>query len=166
MNRISRPQMFMEIAHTVAKRATCMRLSVGAVIVSGRNIASIGYNGSPAGAEHCLGNECPGRFRCERTVHAEANALAFAGDDPGPFDMYVTDSPCEACYRQIVRDGRTRRIFFSTPYRVNEHLAGFVRSINSEDVMCKMDEEPEVYRITPSGYIMDWRTRELVEVDT
>jgi dCMP deaminase len=155
MNRISRPTMFMEIAHTVAKRATCMRLSVGAVMVHDRNIASIGYNGSPAGAEHCLGNSCPGKLRCERTVHAEANALAFAGDTPGPFDLYVTDSPCEACYRQLVRDGRTRRIFFATPYRVNEHL---------EATSIEGRPAPDVYRITPSGYVMNWRTRELEDV--
>ncbi len=146
----------MEIAHVVAKRATCMRLSVGAVIVSGRNIVSIGYNGSPAGHEHCLGNDCPGKYRCERTVHAEANALTFAGDTPGPLDMYVTDSPCEACWNLLRRDGRVKRVIFSTPYRVNDHLTP----------KAPHSSNPEVYRITPSGYVMDWRTRDLVEIET
>lgn len=145
--------MWMEIAHIAAKRATCMRLSVGAIMVKDRNIVSIGYNGSPAGAEHCLGNNCPGKFKCDRTDHAEANALTRAGSEAGPFDLYVTDSPCEACFDRIILDGRIKRIFFSTPYRINDHLA-----FDADRVA--------IYRITPSGYIMDWRTRELVEVAT
>lgn len=155
--RITRPQLFMEMAHTAAKRATCMRLSVGAVIVKGRSIVAIGYNGVPAGHEHCRGNECPGKYRCELTIHAEKNAIDHLPPGiEGPLDLYVTDSPCEICYNDLRRDGRIRRIFFGTPYRITAHLEFKVPHASS----------PEIYRITPSGYVMDWRTKELVDVPT
>jgi dCMP deaminase len=165
--RISRPQMFMDIAHVVAKRATCMRLSVGAVIVQGRSIVAIGYNGVPAGHAHCAGNDCPGKFKCDLTTHAEINALNHVPKDLPwhlNFDLYVTDSPCRECYERMIDDGRVRRIFFGTPYRITEHLEGHVRSYTNDVEW--MPDEPHCFRITPSGYIMDWRTKELVDPAT
>lgn len=156
MSRISRPQMFMDIAGVVAKRATCMRLSVGAVIVKDRSIVAIGYNGVPAGHEHCRGNDCPGKYRCELTIHAELNAMYHLPEGiEGPLDLYVTDSPCADCYQTIMNDARVQRIFFGVPYRITTHL----------DTVPDWPA-PEVYRITPSGYIMDWRSKELVEIET
>lgn len=155
--RISRPQMFMDIAHIVAKRATCMRLSVGAVLVHERSIVAIGYNGVPAGHAHCSGNDCPGRYRCEETIHAEVNALNHLPKGMwSGLDLYVTDSPCPQCWDLISREGKVKRVFFGTPYRVTEHL----------DMKVPHESRPELYRITPSGYVLDWRTKELVDVET
>lgn len=154
--RISRPQMFMEIAHTVAKRSTCMRLNVGAVIVKERRIVSIGYNGVPAGEPHCRGNHCPGKLSCNLTTHAEANAIQFLPEGIGyGLDLYVTDSPCSNCFDLINQDHRFDRLFFSTPYRITDHLEKNL-----------FDRGLEVYRIVPAGYIMDWHTKELVDVET
>lgn len=157
--RPTRPQMFMEIAQVVAKRSTCMRLNVGAVIVQNRRIVSIGYNGAPSGKPHCSGNDCPGKHHCHETTHAEMNALLHLS--PGlttlngmvkDLDLYVTDSPCSDCWNNIVTGGLIKRIFFGTPYRVNEHLT--------------FKDGPEVYRVLPAGYVMDWKTKELVDVET
>lgn len=57
MERISRDQMLMEIAEIVAKRGTCNRLQVGAVISKGGRIISTGYNGVPSGLPHCEHHE-------------------------------------------------------------------------------------------------------------
>jgi dCMP deaminase len=38
---------FLEIATVVAKRSTCLRNQVGAVIVKDKRILSTGYNGAP-----------------------------------------------------------------------------------------------------------------------
>lgn len=151
--RISRPQMFMEIAHVVAKRATCFRLNVGAVIVADRRIVSIGYNGAPSGAPHCSGNDCPGRFHCKETTHAEVNALSHlpASWRHAAIDLYVTDSPCPACWDVIKTNVYIERVFFATPYRITDHLTGV---------------GPGLYRVLPAGYVMDWRTKELVDVET
>jgi dCMP deaminase len=110
--RPTRPQMFMEIAHVVAKRSTCMRLNVGAVIVQDRRIVSIGYNGAPAGAPHCAGNDCPGKHYCQETIHAEDNAmrhlpagLRLVNNRVVDLDVYVTDSPCASCFDKIKDHG-------------------------------------------------------------
>jgi dCMP deaminase len=154
--RITRPQMFMEIAQVVSRRSTCMRLNVGAVIVQGRTIVSIGYNGTPAGLPHCQGNSCRGRHRCSETVHAEDNALRHLPlGVEGPLDLYVTDSPCPACYDLLLRDSRVKRLFFQTPYRITDHLENSL-----------WESSIEVYRVLPAGYVMDWNTKELVDVKT
>jgi dCMP deaminase len=147
--------MFMEIAQVVAKRSTCMRLNVGAVLVNKeRSIVAIGYNGVPRGSPHCAGNECPGKHHCHETIHAEDNAMGHLPvGTQGPLDLYVTDSPCAQCYDKLVRDGRISRIFFATPYRITDHLVNSLWDIG-------------VYRVTPAGYTVDWNTKELVNVET
>lgn len=53
MARVTRDEMLMEVAQAVAKRGTCSRLQVGAVISREGRIISTGYNGAPAGLDHC-----------------------------------------------------------------------------------------------------------------
>ncbi len=53
MNRITRDEMLMEVAHVVAKRGTCSRLQVGAVFALEGRILVTGYNGAPRGMDHC-----------------------------------------------------------------------------------------------------------------
>lgn len=156
--RTTRPQMFMQIAQAVAMRSTCMRLNVGAVLVKDRSIVSIGYNGAPSGAPHCLGNDCPGKQHCHETIHAEVNAIEHlpGNIDISPrklLDLYVTDSPCKDCFDYIHRWGGVGRIFFGTPYRISDHLIGHGRNIG-------------IYRVLPAGYVIDWETKDLVNVET
>lgn len=151
--RISRPQMFMEIAQVVAKRSTCMRLNVGAVLVQDRRVVSIGYNGVQGGQPHCSGNDCPGKEGCTLTTHAEVNALLYLKWGIKAADMYVTDSPCQNCARQIFLN-RIQRVFFGTPYRITTPLDWL------------MDQNIKVYRVTPAGYILEWGTDNLVEIET
>lgn len=140
--RISRHQMFAEIAAIVAKRSTCMRLSVGAVAVVNNRIVSIGYNGQMPGAAHC--EELCGPGACN-TIHAEVNAIRHIPlhNCPYRWDLYVTDSPCMACAKEIAAHDCTR-VFFSTPYRDADPL----RWLSAKGV--------EVYRVLPSGIIVDW----------
>jgi dCMP deaminase len=49
---------FMEIAHHLAKRSTCFRRSVGAVIVKDKHLLATGYNGVPRGLTHCIHTGC------------------------------------------------------------------------------------------------------------
>jgi deoxycytidylate deaminase len=56
---------FMDIAELVAKRSTCRRRAVGAVIVKNKRMLSTGYNGAPSGLDHCLDIGCLRKnFRC------------------------------------------------------------------------------------------------------
>lgn len=49
---------FMELAHHLARRSTCFRRSVGAVIVKDKHLLATGYNGVPRGLTHCIHTGC------------------------------------------------------------------------------------------------------------
>jgi dCMP deaminase len=140
MSRISREQMFMAIARVASLRSTCHRLNVGAVVVGDRSVLAIGYNGAGTGDPHCTGNDC--RYYTERgcsVLHAEENALRrCAGGD----EIYVTHSPCGYCAAKIV-ERRIKRVYFEAPYRDTEPLNHLIR------------HGIGVYRLLPSGYIID-----------
>ncbi len=118
--RVSWDEYFMNIARTVATRATCDRKFVGSVIVRDRIILATGYNGSIRGLPHC---DEEGHLmedgHCVRTVHAEANAIvqaARSGVRIDGADVYVTASPCWGCFRLLANAG-VRRIVFGEFYR-------------------------------------------------
>lgn len=51
--RISWNDYFMEMCDLVAKRSTCLRRKIGAVIVKDNQVLATGYNGAPSGTIHC-----------------------------------------------------------------------------------------------------------------
>ena len=110
--RPTKPDYYLGIAKAVSTRATCPRLSVGAVIVDVHDrIISTGYNGSPKGTPHCTDEGCEmvdidGRPSCMRALHAESNAI-----DRAPWSemkgahLYVTVTPCYDCAKRIISAG-------------------------------------------------------------
>lgn len=153
MNRISRVQMFMQIAEVVSRRSTCFRRNVGALIVKDNNILSIGYNGPPSGDEHCTGNDCAHpELGCQRAIHAEENAIDRVPKGIyGPFTMYVTESPCEDCADLILRELDIQQVYFMHQYR----LARGCEMIVSAGV--------KLFRVTPAGHVIDWETGNFVD---
>lgn len=146
--RYSREQMFIEMAHSASKRSTCFRLNVGAIgVAKNNNIVAVGYNGRRAGEPHCQGDECPGRFQCKETIHAEANAIARAVGNI--HTLYVTDSPCQSC-TELIMLSDVKRLVFDRPYRLTEHLE-YLRNRGIQ-----------VHRITPAGYIIDWFSKAII----
>lgn len=106
---------FLAMARTVATRATCPRLSVGAVIVRDRAVLSVGYNGAVAGARHCTEDGCDlVEGHCTRAVHAEANAIAQAAKHGTRVEggtIYTTHSPCWRCSQLIANAGLVRVVY-------------------------------------------------------
>ncbi len=116
--RLSRDQYFMAIAKAAARRATCRRRAVGAVVVDRRGrILSTGYNGSPEGYPHCevLCSD-PEHEPCRWSVHAEINALLFAENREPDKTLYVTTGPCRDCALAIANAG-VSRVVMGEPYR-------------------------------------------------
>lgn len=104
---------FLGIAQAVSTRATCPRLSVGAVIVSPEHrILSTGYNGAPPGADHCLDKGCEiVDGHCIRALHADRNAILFARADLKGATLYLWGGPpCLHCAQDIVTVGIVRVI--------------------------------------------------------
>jgi dCMP deaminase len=118
---------FMEIAQVVAKRSTCIRIHVGAVIVKNGRILSTGYNGAPYGFEHCLDIGCirekqniahGTRHELCRAVHAEQNAIiqaALHGVSIEGATVYCTHQPCILCTKMII-NGKIKRVVFQNDY--------------------------------------------------
>ncbi|MDD3421349.1 MAG: cytidine/deoxycytidylate deaminase family protein [Methanocellales archaeon] len=118
---------FLEIASVVAKRSTCLRNQVGAVIVKDKRILSTGYNGAPRNLEHCLDigcireqNDIPSGERHElcRGVHAEQNAIiqsAIHGVSIEGSTLYSTHQPCILCAKIII-NAKICRVLFVNSY--------------------------------------------------
>ncbi len=119
--RPSWDEYFMEIAHTVSKRATCDRGRSGCVIARDRQILVTGYVGSPIGLPHCddVGHQMkkvlhePGHatMHCVRTVHAEQNAICQAarlGISISGATLYCRMTPCRVCAMLIINCGIKR----------------------------------------------------------
>src|SRR5512140_3443521 len=113
---------FMEITRLVAKRSTCLRRQVGAVLVKDKNILATGYNGAPSGVAHCLDVGClrekmniPSGERHElcRGLHAEQNAIIQAAKHGS--NLYCTTMPCIICSKMIINAG-IRRIVYEEGY--------------------------------------------------
>jgi dCMP deaminase len=118
---------FMEIAGIVAKRSTCRRRNVGAVIVKDKQILSTGYNGAPSGLKHCMETVClreerniasGERHELCRGLHAEQNAIiqaAFHGVSIKGADLYSTHLPCSICIKMILNAG-IGKVFYLDGY--------------------------------------------------
>lgn len=127
--RPDRDLYFMEVAHVIRKRSTCTRGSVGAVAVMDRRIIATGYNGSPPGAPHCTELGClvsanHHEAGCQRTLHAEANLIAWAartGQATLGATLYCTHGPCLNCAKLILSAGFSK-LLYGVPYRLSEGI--------------------------------------------
>lgn len=107
----------MDIARVVATRSTCLRRSVGAILVHDKRILATGYNGAPTGVAHCHEVGClreqlgvaPGeRHEICRGSHAEQNVLAQAarhGTAVEGATLYSTNEPCAICTKLLINAG-------------------------------------------------------------
>jgi dCMP deaminase len=116
--RPSWDEYFMEMAEITAKRSTCLRRNVGAVIVQDRHVMSAGYNGAPRGITHCaerggclrekLGVPSGERHELCMALHAEQNAIiqaASLGQSIEGATIYITHQPCIICAKMIINAG-------------------------------------------------------------
>lgn len=117
----------MAITHLVAKRSTCLRRQVGAILVKDKRILATGYNGVPSGLPHCDEVGClrensgvPSGERHElcRGLHAEQNVIiqaAYHGINIQGAHLYCTNLPCSICMKMIIASG-IRKIFYEEGY--------------------------------------------------
>ena len=123
----------MEITRLVARRSTCLRRQVGAILVKDKRILATGYNGAPSGLPHCLTvgclrekNNIPSGERHElcRGLHAEQNAIiqaAYHGISIRDSHLFCTNLPCSICLKMIINAG-IKKIIYEEGYP--DKLAG------------------------------------------
>jgi dCMP deaminase len=153
----------MGTATLAAQRSTCFRGNVGAVMVYNDCIISLGYNGPPADADHCHGNTCATKEDggCLRAVHAERNMLARVPKrlmpellmKPMPTQVYCTAMPCPGCAAAIIDSAIVGDVYYQSPYRITTGVKDLLNAnIN-------------VYRFSPSGYLVSEETGEVLEAN-
>ena len=119
--RPSWDEYFMGITDLVSRRSTCLRRSVGALLVKDKRILATGYNGPPAGLPHCdelggclrdrLGVPSGERHEVSRAIHAEQNAIiqaATSGVNIQGATLYSTHHPCVLCTKMVINAGIKR----------------------------------------------------------
>ncbi|HAR61985.1 MAG: cytidine deaminase [Candidatus Margulisiibacteriota bacterium] len=114
---------FLRIMAVVMQRASCLKRKVGALIVKDNRILASGYNGAPAGIDHCEKVGClrkelnvPSGQRHElcRGLHAEQNAIVQAavhGIAIKGATIYCNFLPCIICTKMIINSGIKRVVF-------------------------------------------------------
>lgn len=135
MNRPSWDEYFLEIAKIVAKRSTCLRRQVGAILVKDKRILATGYNGAPSNIRHCLEVGCireskkiPSGERHElcRGIHAEQNLIIQAAYHGVPISnsiLYCTNFPCSICAKMLINAGIERIVYLDGyPDTLSEEL--------------------------------------------
>ena len=140
MERPTWDEYFMEMAELTAKRSTCMRRSVGAVIVKDKRAIATGYNGAPKGIRHCedrggclrqkLGVPSGQRHELCMALHAEQNAIIQAAS-MGHVNAGIK--------RIVVRDGYPDDLALE----ILEEAGLTVEKLPKEDSGTKKDLKPE-----------------------
>ncbi|UCD03720.1 MAG: dCMP deaminase family protein [Candidatus Woesearchaeota archaeon] len=142
--RPNKDRYYLEIADSIAKRATCLRMQTGAVIVNNDQIISSGYVGAPRGVPNCCDlEECyrnkkkiPHGHHYEkcRSVHAEANAIIHAPRElmigstlymvgrnlRVKGDPIVPIFPCMMCKRFVINAGIKRVVTMNAEGKIFE----------------------------------------------
>ena len=86
---------------------------------------SAGYNGAPPKIAHCTPETCSAENPCTQTVHAEANAIAWAARKGVGIEgatMYCVLSPCWDCAKLIIAAG-LKMVVFQDQYRLIDPIA-------------------------------------------
>tara|TARA_Y100000310_G_C20674729_1_gene812331 strand:- start:811 stop:1242 length:432 start_codon:yes stop_codon:yes gene_type:complete len=122
--RPSWDEVLMQTAEVIATRSDISTTKVGAVLALDTRVVSWGYNGYPAGFPTW---HAPSR-NPEEEVHAEVNAIAWAGRKGIPTEgttLYCNVVPCTNCAKMIIQAGITRVVTTSkTPKNKERNPSG------------------------------------------
>lgn len=117
MTRPSFSEVYLGLATQMARRSTCSRLQVGAVITTTdyRKVLAVGYNGNAQGLPNRCDSDVPGKCGC---LHAETNAIINC-DAPRQTEkiVFCTHLPCVMCAKSLVNLGNVRLVHYLEDYR-------------------------------------------------
>ena len=122
LTRTSWDEYFFNMAENVASRSTCIRRSVGAVLVNTKHrVLGTGYNGPYSGYPHCTKDTC---IRTKLNipsgsephlcvaVHAEMNIIHMLKDtEIEGGTLYCTTQPCCTCLKSFLSCGIYRIVW-------------------------------------------------------
>lgn len=144
-SRLSREKLFMHVAFLYGERSSCVRAKVGVVAVREGRIVAAGYCGAPQSQPHCLDVGCDLEDdRCVRTVHAEANLVAWAARTGTPLEgceVYCTYYPCYTCAKLIANAiGSEGCFIYNNDYHDNDERVRSVLNVIPFQAFLVMDD--------------------------
>lgn len=116
-NRLTWEEYALRLAEVAALRSEDPRTKVGCVLLRyDHTVASIGYNGAPAGVQIEWNNR---EEKHKRVIHAEQNSLRMIK----PNECYlaaITHSPCNNCLKSLAAYG-IKKVVFRKAYKIEEY---------------------------------------------
>lgn len=107
---------FLRLAREVSSWSKDPSTQVGCVIVDqSKRVISLGFNGLPAGLHDTAGRLLDRELKLALTIHAEENALLFAGRPVHGCTAFVTRHPCAHCAAKLIQSGIGAVIHLSNP---------------------------------------------------
>ena len=139
ISRPTFPEIYLNLAFTLAQRSTCHRLKVGTVITSDdfRKVLAVGYNGNASGLPNQCDRNEPGNCGC---LHSEENAVINC-DSPRFLNkiVFVTHHPCCACAKRLINLGNVKKVYYGLDYRTTA----------SKELFSQVNIEITKLKITP-----------------
>lgn len=131
-------QRFLTLADHIASWSRDPSTRVGCVIAQGKRVVGMGFNGFPQGVDDAPERYADRDVKLAMVVHAEANALLFAGHSTIGATMYCTLMPCSNCAGLIIQGGIKKVV---APYPNKDHIKRWAASF---DTTARMLEEAGV----------------------
>lgn len=136
---------WMGIVEKIAQASTC-RVKIGTIIVHKNIIVGMGYVGSVSSDNHCEDSSCfmvdnnglkgssDSGKSCERTIHAELNAVlkctVRGNKQDGWLKAFMTYSPCLNCFKVMLTIGVRNFIY---KYRYKDLIRDqYIKQLNIE----------------------------------
>lgn len=109
--------MYKDFTFRAAQESYAIRRKAGAVAMSPRGSLFIGYNGTPINEDNCCEDE---NFTTkDNVIHAEDNAVRKMNNEgisPSGSIMFITDSPCINCVRNVIIKNGIKAVFYFRYY--------------------------------------------------
>lgn len=131
----------LQAAQAYADLSKARRLKVGALIVKEDRPISVGFNGTPSGADNNCEYTLEGSDELVTkldVIHAEKNAIAFAAKNGVSTDNCVlvqTHSPCLDCATLIIQAG-IKEVYYEHEFR------------DTAGIVCLKENNVKVEKIT------------------
>ncbi len=107
---------FFGLAHVAAKKSKDPSTQVGCVIVDENDrMVSMGFNGFPKHMDDKWAYDQGREFKLKYTLHAEENAVAFAGKSLEGCRAYLTHPPCGHCLSLLKQVGISSIYYIDPP---------------------------------------------------
>lgn len=97
---------FILLAREVSTWSKDPSTKCGAVVASGKELTSCGFNGFPPGLDDTMERLDNRDLKYSMTLHADDNALFYAGEKSRGADLYTYPAlPCSRCAVRAIRAG-------------------------------------------------------------